>query len=422
MIPPHDGTDSRFGVNHAYPWPHLLDLSRKAGLVWARDWSLKWMHVEPEKGRLTFTETDYQIDRPRKHGLEVLAMLPFPSAPWSSTAPAELRAKSDYVSRRSVIAYAPRDAGEFENYVQRTVAHYKGRVRWWQVFNEPVFTTYSLPRKFGYTGADYAKWTQTFVRAARRADPECKILAGIGYLRAGQIADDWEQFFVAGGHQGIDAVDIHHYPKKRPPEFVEELLVALNAQMERHGGRKPIWLTEYGYYADDDPWAIPMPHNDFNSPLRSEALQAAYAVRWATLCFANGVEKIFYHAGTCDGVNQDSLQGIFYEHAGQPHAIYAAQAVMSHLFTPTCRFVRKLSLGEGVRACLFRDGARHVAVLWAPSGAKPKPIQLTNAKLELWDLMGRPQQGRAFTPDGTPVYAVATGLSDAAFAGAVVME
>ncbi len=416
VIPPHEATDSRFGVNHAYPWPHLLDRCRQAGLLWVRDWSLKWKDVEPEKGRFTFAETDHQIDRPRRHGLHVLAMLPFPSAPWSSTAPAELREKGDYLSRRQVVAYAPRDAAEFERYVERTVARYKGRVRWWQVFNEPVFTTYALPRKFGYTGKDYATWTQAFVRAARRADPECKILAGIGYLRAGQIADDFEQFFAAGGHKGIDAIDVHHYPRLRSPEFVEALLEGLNAQMERHGGRKPIWLTEYGYYADDDPWAIPMPHGQFNRPLRSEALQCAYAVRWATLCLANGVDKIFYHAGTCDGVNADSLQGIFFEYDGQPHQIYAAQAVMSHLLTTGCRFVRKLPLGEGVRACLFRDAARCLAVVWAPRDAKPQTVRLANDKLELWDLMGRPQKARAFTPDGTPVYVVADGLTAEAFA------
>ena len=416
VIPLHKAQDSRFGVNHAYPWPHLLDRCREAGLIWMRDWSLKWGDVEPEKGRFTFAETDHQIDRPLRHGLKVLTMLPFPSASWSSTAPAALRDKRDYLSRRHVIAYAPRDAGEFENYVQRTVAHYKGRVRWWQVFNEPVFTTYALPRKFGYTGTDYAKWTKAFVRAARRADPQCKILAGIGYLRSGQIEGDFEKFFAAGGLEGVDAVDIHHYPRMRPPEFAEELLEGLNAQMDRHGGRKPLWLTEYGYYADDEPWAVPMPNSGFNRPLRSESLQAAYAVRWATIMFANGVAKIFYHAGTCDGVNTDSLQGIFYEYAGQPHKIYAAQAVMAHFFTTACRFVTKLSLGEGVRAYLFRDGARRFAVVWAPAGAKPGKIALADDKLQLWDLMGRPQKARAFTPDGTPVYVVAEGISDEAFA------
>ena len=240
----------------------------------------------------------------------------------------------------------------------------------------------------------------------------------MGYIRGGQIMDDWRQFLAAGGLEGIDAVDIHHYPRSRPPEFIEPLLQELNALMDKHGGRKPIWCTEYGYYADDDPWAVPMPHQGFNRPLPSEALQAAYAVRWATLLFANGVDKILYHAGTCYGVNRDSLQGIFYEYAGQPHQIYAAQAVMSHLLTPTCRLVKKLSLGKGMWAYLFRDGERLVGVVWAKASAA-RAIRLGSDKLALWDLMGRPQKARHFTPGGTPVYLLADALSPEAFEAAL---
>ena len=419
VIPSHEQGDSRFGMNHAYPWPHLLDLNRKAGLSWVRDWSCKWQDVEPEKGRFTFEGADHQIDRPIEHGLKVLAMLPFPSAHWSSTAPAGYKRTGNYTSRREHVAYAPRNVEEFENYVARTVSHYKGRVRWWQVFNEPVFTSYSLPRKFGYDAADYAHWTKVFAGAARREDPECKILAGIGYLNDGQILDDWKQFLAAGSLDVIDAVDIHHYPRLRPPEFVEELLEKLNALMDEHGGRKPIWLTEYGYYADDEPSSVPLPNSGFNTPLESEIVQAAYAVRWATIMFAGGVDKIFYHAGTCDGLNRDSLQGIFYEYAGEPHKIYAAQAVMAHLFTPSSKFVKRLTLGEGVHAYLFRDGPRTVAVVWAVAGAKPEPIRVVNENVQVWDLMGRPQLPRRFTPTGTPVYLIGDGLSDDAWPAAV---
>ena len=414
-IPVHPGGDSRFGVNHAYPWPHLLDLSRKAGLVWVRDWSLKWQTVEPEKGRFDFTETDFQIDRPIKHDLDVLGLLPFPSSNWASSAPESVKVTDRYPGNRARVAYAPRDEAEFESYVSRTVAHYRGRVRWWQVFNEPLFTDYSLPRSKGYGGKEYARWTVAFARAARKADPDCRVLAGIGYLGEGQIMADFEQFFAAGGLKACDAVDIHHYPRLRAPEFAGKLLDELNALMDEHGGRKPIWLTEYGYYADDEPWARPMPNHGFNQPLASEEVQGAYAVRWAAIMFSRGVDKIFYHAGTCDGIDRDSLQGIFYEYAGTPHKIYAAQAVMARLLTPTCKPAGRLELGEGVHGYLFRDGPKLLAVVWSVAGAKPRPIRLAEAKLRPMDIMGRPLATRHFTPSGTPVYVLAEGVTAEAF-------
>ncbi len=418
-IPDFAGSDSRFGVNHAYPWPHLLDLCRKAGLLWVRDWSCKWHQVEPQPGRFTFQETDAQIDRPLAHGLRVLGLAPFPSAYWSSSGAKDFRPGANYHENREQIARAPRNQAEFENYVGRTVAHYRGRIAWWQVFNEPLYTSYSLPRRFGYTGTDYARWTAAFAGAARRADPHVRILAGIGGLSEGDLLRDWKEFFAAGGLEHVDAVDIHHYPRIRPPEYIEKTLQSLNELMDRQGGRKPLWLTEYGYYADDDPVRVPMPNSGFDFPLPSETIQAAYAVRWNVIMLAGGVEKIFYHAGTCDGLHRDSLQGIFFEYAGTPHKIYAAQAVMSHLFTPRCKFAGRLDLGDSLRGYLFQDGPRHVAAVWAPQPGKTRPLEVGNPRIHGLDLMGRPLPGNRFTPGGTPVYLVAEGLSRAEFAAAV---
>jgi hypothetical protein len=420
VIPAQPGDDSRFGVNHAYPWPHLLDLSRKAGLVWCRDWSLKWQEVEPEKGRFAFDQTDYQIDRPLAHGLRVLGLLPFPSSHWSSTAPAGVTGGEPYSESRSRVAYAPRDPAEFEAYVAATVAHYRGRIAWWQCFNEPLYTSYALPRQYGYDGAVYAKLVRSFARAARRADPGCRVLAGIGGLGDGQIMGDFERFFAAGGLEAVDAVDIHHYPGMRAPEFVEGLLEKLAALMDKHGGRKPVWLTEYGYYANDEPWAIPPGYQDFESPLADERTQAEYAVRWATILLAHGVDKIFYHAGTCGEINRANLEGVFYQYGGEPRKIYAAQAVMARLLTPRCRPVKRLPLAGAAKGYLFCDGPTTIGVVWDPSrGRAQTAVELSDARLKAWDLVGRPQSARRFKLSGTPVYLTGQGLSDAEFVAAV---
>ena len=52
-----------------------------------------------------------------------------------------------------------------------------------------------------------------------------------------------------------------------------------------------------------------------------------------------------------------------------------------------------------------------MAVVWVPAGGKSKAIQLSDAKLQLWDMMGRPQSVRTFTPGESPMYVIGEGVS-----------
>jgi hypothetical protein len=135
--------------------------------------------------------------------------------------------------------------------------------------------------------------------------------------------------------------------------------------------------------------------------------------------FANGVERIFYHAGTCAGVNEDSLEGVFYEYGGQPRKIYPAQAVMAQILSPSSRFVKRLRLGDRVKGYLFQDERQVAAAVWALTGAEPKPIRLRSEKLQLLDIMGRRLAARQFVPSVTPVYIVARDIGPEAFEAAL---
>ena len=61
------------------------------------------------------------------------------------------------------------------------------------------------------------------------AMPPDRILAGIGGLNDGQIMDDFERFFAVGGLAAVDAVEMHHYPGVRSPEFIEGLAEKLGS-------------------------------------------------------------------------------------------------------------------------------------------------------------------------------------------------
>ncbi len=410
-IPVFTGTDSRFGVNHAYSNAEMLELCQKAGLLWMRDWSLKWHDIEPEKGQSTYAETDIQIDRVLKQeGLKVLSMFPFPSSLWSSEG-GPGNPKGNTTERMNVSRQRPKDLKDLEDFVARTTAHYKGRVPWYQFLNEPLYTHYALPTAYGYTGKTYAELTIAFAKGAKRGDPDCKLLAGIGGLGPTRFMGYFEEFFQGGGLAVIDAVDVHQYPATRTPEYFEDWVNDLNALMDKYGGRKPIWLTEFGYYADDDPTTVPNPHSGVVQPLRDENQQCAYYVRWVTVLTAAGVDKFFHHAGCADSLNRESIQGVFFEYGGTPVKIYAAQAVLSMLFPPERKFAGKMDLGPDVKGYVFTDKNASVAVIWAPMKKVTQKVNVTNDKVKIWNVMGSPQTARSFVPGEMPMYVIGEGMT-----------
>jgi hypothetical protein len=438
-IPVYDQKDSCFGLNHAFGWPDMLDLCRQAGLVWARDWSLKWQDVEPAKGHFTFAETDAEINHILRQGIKVMSVPGFPSNMWSTTAPASVKQHDPWYETSSKapdpetqrddvlaevgwpfkrMAYPPRDMAEFKNYVAQIVGHYKGRIRDWEVFNESLYTSYSLPNAAGFKMADYLRYQAAFIEAARNANPECRILGGCCYVS--ERMDNPGEFIKLGGLKNIDVFTLHYYPGQTPPEQFEPWYQRLSRMMDQYGVRRPIWITETAYSADDEPWITP-PNVYAPSPayLPNERMQAEYEVRYNTILLANGVEKIFYHAGTGSGINHSNLWTMFLRYGSEPYKSYASQAVQAKLLTPSCKFVKRLLPGTSLWAYLFHDGKRAVGVVWAPAGTKPKEVQLTDAKLQLWDMMGRPQAARTFTPGESPMYVIGEGVSAAEFEKAV---
>ncbi len=352
----------------------------KAGLVWARDWSLKWQDVEPKKGHFTFAETDAEINRILRQGIKVMSVPGFPSNMWSTTAPASLKqhdpwyetstkAPDPETQRDDVLyevgwpfmrmGYPPRNMAEFKNYVAQIVGHYKGRIRDWEVFNESLYTLYSLPQRAGFKMADYLRYQEAFIEAARQANPECRILGGCCYVS--ERMENPGEFIKLGGLKNIDIFTLHYYPGHMPPEQVEPWFQRLSRMMDQYGLRRPIWITETAYSADDEPWITPA-NVYLTTPayLPSERMQAEYEVRYNTILLANGVEKIFYHAGTGSGINHDNLFTMFLRYGSEPYKSYASQAVQAKLLTPSCKFVKRLLPGEPLRAYLFHDAERAV--------------------------------------------------------------
>jgi hypothetical protein len=235
-------------------------------------------------------------------------------------------------------------------------------------------------------------------------------------------------FISQGGLKPIDIFTLHTYPGAKPPEWIETILVPVAEAMKEQGIHRPIWFTEFAYYADDETWIEPF--NDFikfsgagaGYHQANERIQAEYQVRIAVTMFSHGVEKLFFHAGTGSAINHGNLWTMFLRYGSEPFKNYATQAVMASLLTPDCKFVKQLVPDQQSKVYLFSDGKRSVGVVWAPAGAEGvKPLQLTSAKLQVLDLVGRPKDLRSIAPSGTPVYVVGEGVSPEEFEKALVL-
>ncbi|MBI3920555.1 MAG: carbohydrate binding domain-containing protein [Armatimonadetes bacterium] len=405
VLEPFAGGDSPFGMNHAYPWQFLVEEARLAGILWWRDWTAKWHVVEPEKGKFNWKVPDEQIYRVTDLGAKILALLPFPSSLWATTAREEevqetykKGGESPEVLR---IAYAPRDLKDFGNYAAEAVRHYRGTIRVYHLLNEPIYTTYALPRAFGYKLQDYLRLLEVAHGSMKAVDPKCVIVGGIA---APPEADLVRQFVELGGMKYVDVVDMHVYHPPVGATFAEEAFKEHLELMRKHGGPKPIWITEYGCYADDDPPCIPHSVGDETMnhcrwPNEREA--AEHVVKFTAMSFAYGVRKIFFHAGTCGTINNPDAGGVFFEYGGAPRKVLAAVAALTRLFGIPDECITNVDR-NGMKGYLFRTGGKAVAVAWSNDDREHKLKRPSGVRA--FDLMGNELKARDLTVSTTPVY------------------
>ncbi len=409
VIRPAPAGDSVFGMNHAFGDGFLLPLAHAAGLAWWRDWSAQWRLVQPKPdAEFDFSVPDAQIDRVLDAGGLVDVLLPFPSAPWASAPDEALMRKAagdrPWELTRMPTAFKPKDLGRWADYVRATVAHYAPRTQTFEILNEPIYTGYALPRAFGYDLPDYLDMLRSAYGAAKQADPGCTVVGGIA---AGPSSDLCRRFIAEGGTQWCDVMNYHMYPSVGWAEGVEPALQERLGEMKARGEVRPVWMTEFGIYGEDDPARTPFAVGDTtmtNAMRPSELDAAADLVRYAAVFCANGVRKVFYHAGTCAALNQSSAGNMFFEYGGAPRVQYAALAALSGLIGPDFEFVRKWTEPAWLTAYEFRSWGRTVVIAWTRAD-KPQTLDLPEG-FSAVDLMGNPRGGGRIPVDDVPLYFV----------------
>ena len=338
----------------------VCELLRLAGISCVRD-RMAWSGIEPSKGTYRWGWYDRSATIQHDSGLTIY-QITHDCPTWAS-------GKTD---RR----YPPTNPADMGNFFRNLVARFKDRVKYWEIWNEADIKTFYLG-----TPEEYAACLKETYRQIKEADPEAKVLVCSFALAPGEFA---EKIFVAGIADSFDIYNVHYYGD---PQGVVHRLRNHKKFMEKHGIRKPIWVTEMGAFHHKD--------RGDQQTLRGEA---SYLVKAYVYGLANGAERFFYFIFT-DFTEEEKNFGTV-NRDFTPRPAYVALCNLTCLLGEG-KFLRKgEETDENIEYYVFQDGDREAAVLWVKEGA-PRSFRTKGPKVvEAVDVIGREIPFRNFD-DGT---------------------
>jgi hypothetical protein len=235
-----------------------LDMIAEAGFHWIRQ-EFPWEDIEiSAKGDFydhkwnkdAWAKYDFLVDAAKQRGLEIIARLDNPPAWAYKTIPATGKGGP------------PDHLEDYGDFVYQVVKRYRGRIRYYQIWNEP--NIYPEWGERPVNAAEYVELLRVAYVRAKAADPDCVILsAGLAQTteKGPRDLDDLlylQQMYDAGARGYFDILGVMAYglwtgPTDRRvsaertnfsrPQLIREIMV-------RNGdGGKAVWVTEVGWNA-----------------------------------------------------------------------------------------------------------------------------------------------------------------------------
>jgi polysaccharide biosynthesis protein PslG len=259
-----------------------LDQVADLGATWFR-FDLPWAATETSPGVYDFSTFDTIVDLAVAKGLNPLAILDYNNTLY---APSVMSGVTSYCNRRA-----------FSRWAKAAAKHFKGRVKAYEVWNEPNTSYFWSPTP---SAADYVALLKSTYPKIKQGDSSAIVLGGsMANTFAANLdpATFLEDMYVAGAKGYFDALSTHAYSSPRLPaddgyytgwQLMDAPTWGLRAQMVAAGdGAKQIWATEAG---------APTGGTDGSSEIVSEQEQsdqvAAGIALWKTYPWA-GV--LIYH-------------------------------------------------------------------------------------------------------------------------------
>jgi len=328
-----------------------LQMIQSAGFHWIRQ-SFPWYDIEihrkgdfedrrHEPFRSAWEKYDHIVSLTEQYGLEIIARLEAPPA-WS---------RHDGTARGAF--GPPDDYRDFADYAAAVVDRYRGRIRFYQVWNEP-----NIYPEWGNQPVDPEAYTDllclTYERI-KQVDPDAIVISGAmaQTIELGTWNNDYQgnnlmdtvflqRMYAAGAAHCFDIMAVNDYMLWSGPTDHRSTLRDINfsrpmwirdVMVANGDAQKPIWITEMNSNAAPE-----------HIPPRFGRVTPEQQARWAPLAFERiqrewpwvGVTTVWFFKRASDAeVNQPFYYFRLVEPDFTPMPVYTALTDYLHTLTPT---------------------------------------------------------------------------------------
>jgi polysaccharide biosynthesis protein PslG len=293
----------------------------KLGVKWARA-QTGWCRCETVKGRYDFRWLDEVADGLLAQGIEPWFSLSYGNQFYTTEA-----------RNVSAVGFCPMFTAEardgWAHFVDAISSHFAGRVKAWEIWNEPNTDTFWRPGKANAAAyVELAKFTAPLVR---RRIPDAKI---VGLALAGCNEEFLEEALKAGLTDFVDRISFHPYGGV--PEHSEAFVAKARQLLGDRCEKIKLWQGECG--AQSDPASVG--GADKNKKKVSEISQARWLLRRILTDLRDDLELTSYfttvdlsHYNWGDGpTDYDQTMGVLRGSDYSPKPSYYAYQSLCSMF------------------------------------------------------------------------------------------
>jgi hypothetical protein len=254
-----------FGMStiQTYNWPTVPFGTYKPTQV-------SWSSIETSRNAYNWSRLDSIVSLAQSKGVDLMYV--FVNTPrWASSSPNQYCFEG-YVG----CAAPPANMSDWENFVGAVAARYKGRIKYYEVWNEPNDLNF-----WSGSTAQMVDMTRRAYNIVKGIDSAAVMLSPAPTWSKTTAWDWFNAFFSAGGGSYVDVVSFHGYTGTNRAESIFTIVDNVKKAMTAYGiGSKPMWITEGG-------WG--------RNPVVSSGQQPGFLAQRLLLTFSRGVQRVYWY-------------------------------------------------------------------------------------------------------------------------------